>query len=99
MPAIVEARSPTEVHLHLKVVPGASRDALAGAYGQRLKVRVRAPAESGRANRAVLALLADALGVRAQDLAIVRGATAPHKTVALTGLDAATAASRLALES
>ncbi len=86
------------VHLHLKVVPGASRAGLAGRYADRLKLRVTAPAESGKANKAVLALLASTLGVPSQDLELVRGASAPLKTVAIRGLDAAAVARRLDLE-
>jgi len=84
------------VHVHLKVVPGAARDAVVGAYGDRIKVRVTAPPESGRANKAVLALLAATLGVPLQDLVLVRGASSPQKTVAVAGLDAAAVTRRLA---
>ena len=47
----------------LKVVPSASRDEVAGCLGDALKGRARAPAERGRANKAVEALLAAELGV------------------------------------
>ena len=94
----VEARHGDVLHLHLKVVPGASKDALAGAYGDRLKVRVTAPAESGKANKAVLALLATALDVPQQDLTLIRGASMPRKTVAVRGITRTEAAVRLGLE-
>ena len=45
------------LHLRLKVVPGASRDAVAGPLGDRLKVRVAVAPEDGKANRAVCALV------------------------------------------
>ena len=94
----IEARPSTGgplVHVHLKVVPGASRAGLAGLYGDRLKVRVTAPAESGKANKAVLALLAEALGVAVQQLRVVRGASNPLKTVAVAGVDVADVERRL----
>jgi hypothetical protein len=84
-----------EVHVRLKVVPGASRAGLAGAYGDRLKVRVTAPPASGQANRALLALLSEVLGVAPATLRLVRGAGTPLKTVAVTGLQAAEVARRL----
>jgi hypothetical protein len=82
----------------MKVVPGASREKIAGPLGERLKVTVRQPPEKGAANRAVLALLAKALGVRAADLEVVRGATRPEKDVLVRGVSAAEVARRLGLE-
>ncbi|MFP6608142.1 MAG: DUF167 domain-containing protein, partial [Myxococcota bacterium] len=49
--------------MRVKVVPGSSRDAIAGWLGEALKVRVRAPAERGKANASVEKIVADALGV------------------------------------
>ena len=89
-----ENRTPL-VHVHLKVVPGASREGLAGRYGDRLKLRVTAPPESGKANKAVLALLARALALPKGQLALVRGAGMPLKTVAVRGLDVGEVESRL----
>lgn len=95
----IETRIPRNgrpvVHVHLKVVPGASRADLAGRYGDRLKVRVTAAAESGKANKAVLALLAGRLGVPPADLALVRGASTPLKTIEIRGLAARPVAHRL----
>ena len=47
----------------LKVVPGASRSQVMGLLGDRLKVRVAAPPEQGKANAAVCALLDAHFGV------------------------------------
>lgn len=70
----------------LKVVPGAKRDGLAGALGERLKVRVSAPPEDGRANAAVCAVLAAALGVKARAVTIAHGACNPEKVARVEGL-------------
>ncbi len=72
--------------IHLKVVPGASRSEVAGVTGNRLRVRVSAPPERGKANDALLKLLARRLGVRRADLALARGASNPAKTVHVRGL-------------
>jgi len=74
------------VRLALKVVPGASRDAVAGWLGDTLKVRVTAPPERGKANAAVVRLLASALGASRDDVRIVSGATSPQKVVEIAGL-------------
>jgi uncharacterized protein (TIGR00251 family) len=60
-------------------VPGASRSEIVGSLGSRLKVRVAAPPEGGRANRAVVDLLRAWLGVR--EVVIVAGQGGPEKTV------------------
>ena len=55
-----------------------------------------APPEDGKANAAVVRLLADVLGLRPRDVEIVAGHTSRDKTVALTGLDEVEADRRLA---
>lgn len=72
--------------LAVKVVPGASRDQVAGMLGERLKIRVSAPAEGGMANAAVCRLLANALGIPIRSVSIIEGHTRPEKTVALGGV-------------
>lgn len=81
--------------LKVKVVRGASRTEVVGRLGEALKVRVAAPPEGGQANRAILALLAERLGLPAADVTLVSGAAAPAKVVALRGLTAAQAWARL----
>lgn len=77
------------VLLPIKVVPGASRTRLMGEWDGRLKIAVAAPAEKGKANRAVLALLAARLGVRRKALQIVAGETSPEKTIRIADITAA----------
>ena len=67
----------------LKVVPGASRSEVVGPLGNRLKVRVAAPAEGGQANRAVVRLLKEWLGVAGVE--IVAGHGRPEKTAKVAG--------------
>lgn len=81
--------------IRLKVVPGSSRDAIVGVLGDRLKVKVAAAPEAGKANKAVCDLLAKALGVKVRDVQIVIGQTSAEKTVRVAGLSAATAEARL----
>ncbi|HSD71700.1 MAG TPA: DUF167 domain-containing protein, partial [Thermoanaerobaculia bacterium] len=52
------------LELRIKVVPGTSRSEIVGALGDRLKVRVAAPPERGKANDALVALLREWLGAR-----------------------------------
>ena len=73
--------------LSLKVVPGSSRDEVVGWLGDSLKVKVKAPPEKGRANEAVVALLADRLGIDPSSIAVVSGHGSPAKIVAVDGMD------------
>lgn len=82
--------SATGVSVSLRVTPRGGRDGIDGietlSDGKRvLKVRVRAIAEGGEANRALTALLADALGVRKKNVRLVSGETSRLKQVAVEG--------------
>lgn len=79
----------------VKAVPGASRDQIAGRLGDRLKVRVAAPPEGGKANKAICRLLAEALGLRPADVQVVAGQTRPEKTVRVVGISRDAAAAKL----
>jgi len=72
--------------LSLKVVPGASRSGIAGWLGDSLKIRVTAPAESGKANAAVIKVLAATLGIKKSAIRIVSGGSSPRKIVEIDGL-------------
>jgi uncharacterized protein (TIGR00251 family) len=74
--------------VRLRVSPGARRSEIAGRYGEGWKVRVAAPAENGRANDAVLALLAERLQLPRRSLTIVSGHSARDKVVEMAGIDA-----------
>lgn len=79
----------------MKVVPGASRDSLAGWLGDALKVRVAAAPEKGKANAAVERMLARALGLPPKSVRIVAGVTSTRKTMEIDGLSAAEVRARL----
>ena len=69
--------------LAVKVVPGSSRDMICGRLGDALKIKVAAPAEKGKANTAVIRLLADRLGVGVEAIAIESGHAAPVKVLTI----------------
>lgn len=75
------------IRVALKVVPGSTREGIAGWLGDALKVRVRAPAEAGRANAAVVRVVAEALGLPGDAVRIASGTSSPKKTLELDGLD------------
>ena len=72
--------------LSLKVIPRASRNEIADALGDELKVKVTAPPVDSAANRAVVELIADALNTSKANVALVGGKTSRHKQLLVKGL-------------
>jgi uncharacterized protein len=81
--------------LHLRVSPRSSRTEIAGRYGNGWKLRVAAPPEDGRANEAVVALLAERLRLPSRSVTLVSGHTSRDKVVLLEGVDLEEAERRL----
>jgi hypothetical protein len=81
--------------LTLTVSPGARQSAIVGRHGDGWKVRVCAPPERGRANDALLTLLAEALSVPRTGLRLAHGQSSRHKAVRVEGLDGEEASRRL----
>jgi uncharacterized protein (TIGR00251 family) len=81
--------------LRLRVSPGATRAEVVGCHGEAWKVRVAAPPEAGRANDAVVRLLADTLSVSRNAVTLVSGQGSRDKIVELTGIDHSLAERRL----
>ena len=78
------------VLLSLRVTPKSSLDRITGLHcaadgSQSLAVKVRAPPDKGKANAAVIALLAKAAGLPKSALSIVAGETDRHKTILVSG--------------
>lgn len=65
--------------LRLRVKPGARKTAIVGIHGGALKVSVAAAPEKGKANRAVVKLLAEALGLPPSAVTITSGETSQDK--------------------
>lgn len=78
--------APEAPTIRLRVQPGASRNAVGDYRDGALRVSVTAPPHDGRANAAVLALLADTLGIAKSRLRIIRGHASRDKVVAVEGL-------------
>ena len=88
--------SAASTRLRLRVSPGAGRPEIVGRHGDGWKVRVTAPPEHGRANEAVLRLVADTLAVPRSAVTIVSGHGARDKIVELIGVGPALIDRRLA---
>ncbi len=73
--------------LRLRVAPGASASGVVGRHGESWKIRVAAAPERGKANEAVLALLAETLAVPRANVTLVSGGGSRDKLVELTGIE------------
>jgi len=74
------------VILELHVQPGAARSEFAGMHGERIKVRLAAPAHEGKANAALIEFLAGHYGVPRRNVRIAAGLKSRRKRVVIDGL-------------
>ena len=64
--------------------PGARRSEVAGLHGDRLKIRIAAPALDGRANDALVAFIAGALRIPKARVAVIKGERSREKLLAVS---------------
>ena len=86
----------SNVTLDVKVVPGASRDRVAGRYGGGIKIQTSAPPEGGKANAAVTAILAQFLGLTPNQVQLISAPANPRKQFRISGLTAQALADKVA---
>lgn len=81
------------IRIAVRAQPKAARDAIEGVRsfpgGERLAVKVTAAPDRGRANAAIAALLAKALGVPPTSVTVAAGDTGRDKVIAIAGEPAA----------
>jgi uncharacterized protein (TIGR00251 family) len=78
-----------DVLLRVHVQPGAGRSAVMGRHGDALKIKVGAPPQGGRANAAVVSLLATSLGIPEARVVVESGASSRSKRVRISGVPVA----------
>ena len=74
------------VELWLRVHPNAARNELVGFSEGVLRVKVAAPPVKGKANKELIAFLAQKLGLSKGDLTILKGHTSRNKLISVVGL-------------
>ncbi len=82
------------VTVDIQVKPRSAREAVGPVQGDRLLVAVNAPPVDGKANEAVVRVLAEFFGVARSAVTIVRGETGKKKTVRIAGVTAAAVTKR-----
>ena len=81
--------------LSLRVVPKSSQDAVVGWQGGALKIKVRAAPEDGKANAAVIEILAKTLGVPRKTIVLESGHASRNKRVRIEGFSVEAIKARL----
>ena len=74
------------VRFSVRVQPRASRSEICGVHGAALKIRLAAAPVDGAANTALIALLAQELGVPRRAIWIVSGASSRSKLLHVDGI-------------
>jgi hypothetical protein len=70
----------------VKAVPGSSRTEITGIYNSMLKVRLAAAPEKGKANQALIKLLAEKLNVPKKEIAITAGLSSAVKQISIKNI-------------
>ena len=83
------------VVLTLHVQPGAKRSDIAGLHGEALKIRLAAPPVDGKANEALIAFIAERLGIPKSRVELVAGPASRAKRVRVSGLTIESAREKL----
>lgn len=83
------------VSLSLLLAPNAKRSAIVGIFDGQLKIAVRAPAQEGKANAALIQFLAKVLAVPKSSIELVKGHTSKRKLVVIGGLPRKTVETKL----
>jgi uncharacterized protein (TIGR00251 family) len=81
-----------------KIVPGSSKTAICGLHDRRLKIKVAAAPEKGKANKQLLDFLARQLGVKKKAISIIGGRTSPAKQIEVQGISPQKLLERLKLD-
>jgi uncharacterized protein (TIGR00251 family) len=67
--------------LQIKVIPSSSKDCIVGWLEDTLKIKVKAPADKGKANKAVIKVLEESLSLPRGSVIIESGLTSCLKTI------------------
>lgn len=73
--------------INFRIQPGARRNEISGEYGNGIKVRLTAPPEQGKANQALISLLAEKTRLKENQISIIRGHTSRNKVVVFNGIE------------
>ena len=85
--------------IKIKLTPRSGKNHLLGREGEHYRIKVSAPPVEGLANRALVALISERLGIAKRDIEITSGKSSRHKILRIHGLTEAEIAKALEAES
>ena len=88
MPPWVKPLEDGAWQIRVHVQPGAKKNEVAGEMDGRLKLRIAAQAVDNKANKALIAFVAELLGVRPRNVSLENGDTSRRKTLVVTDITA-----------
>ena len=71
----------SKITLKFYVQPGAKQTEICGKHGEHIKIRLQAPPVAGKANKALIAFLAEKLNLKSSSIKLIRGQKTRIKTV------------------
>jgi len=95
MPVTID-QTPSGLSLRVKAHPGARRQGISGVHDGALKIEVTAAPEKGKANKAIIKVLAAALDVPRSSIQIVSGETSGNKKILISNADQTVIQNKLA---
>lgn len=90
-------QTPRGIIIPVQAQPGARKNGVVGEHAGRLKVAVTQAPEKGKANQALIEVLADALGVKRSQISLVSGESSGKKKFLVTGADLSQLTERIAV--
>ncbi|NLB55890.1 MAG: YggU family protein [Lentisphaerae bacterium] len=74
------------VIIQTHIVPGSASDVIAGIHGDALKIKIKAPPEAGRANKALIKFIAQKTGVVRSNIELISGTTSRQKKLLISNI-------------
>jgi uncharacterized protein len=95
MAAGIKRMSDSQTKVPVKVTPNAARNEILGLKNGVWRIKIAAPPDKGKANKELVAYLSELLGLKKDDLAVLRGHASRDKVVSVEGLSQAEIDQRL----
>jgi uncharacterized protein len=77
-----------DTKVQVKVLPNAGKNEISGLSCGVWRIKIAAPPDKGKANKELIGFLSDILGLRKDQITLLKGQTSHNKLLAISGLTA-----------